>query len=81
MVAGKSILEEADVKRRYFAVLMIVGMLVVAAVPLAVTLSSQSADVDSSLEFVPTMYVPCMHSIPWLLDLLRIYFFCSFCTI
>ena len=32
MFAGKWILEELDVTRRYFAVLMIVGMLVVAAV-------------------------------------------------
>jgi len=29
--AGKSILEETDLSRRYFAVLLIVGMLVVAA--------------------------------------------------
>ena len=31
MFAGKSILEELDVSWRYFAVLLIVGMLVVAA--------------------------------------------------
>jgi hypothetical protein len=34
------------------------SFLVVAAVPLAVTLSNPSTDVDSSLEIVPTMYVP-----------------------
>ena len=58
MFVNNSILEELDVSRRYLAVLLIALLLVVAAVPLAVTLSNPSADVDSSLGYVPTMYIP-----------------------
>jgi subtilisin family serine protease len=56
--AAKSIGDEVDVSRRYFAVLMIVLLLVVAAVPLAVTLSDSSSGVGSSFGFVPSMVVP-----------------------
>ena len=41
--------------RRYFAVLLISGILLVAAIPLAITLSNPSADFDTS-RYIP-MYV------------------------
>lgn len=44
--------------RRYFAVLLVSGILLAAAIPLAITLSNPSADVDSSPEFSPAMYIP-----------------------
>jgi len=46
------------VKRRIFAVLLVSGILLAAAISLAITLSNPSADVDSSPEFSPAIYVP-----------------------
>ena len=43
-------------KRRYFAVLLISGILLAAAIPLAITLSNPSADVDSSPDYIQTVY-------------------------
>ena len=42
--------------RRYFAVLLISGILLAAAVPLAITVSNPSAGVDSFPENIQTMY-------------------------
>ena len=49
-------MKELDVSRRYFAVLMIVGILVVTAVLLKDTTSDQPAALFSSLEPIRTMY-------------------------
>lgn len=43
-------------KRRYFAVLLVSGILLAAAIPLAITLSNPSAGVDSFSEDIRTMY-------------------------
>lgn len=44
--------------KRTLAVLVIASLLVVVAVPLAISLSNSSADVGSAFGFVPAMYVP-----------------------
>ncbi len=44
--------------RVILAALLVSGILLAAAVPLVITVSTPSADVDSSLGFVPSMYVP-----------------------
>ncbi len=50
-------MEELDLNRRYFVVLLISGLLLVAVVPLENILSNPSTDVDSSSDYIPTMHI------------------------
>ena len=45
-------------RRRLLAVLLISGILFLAVIPLKVSLSNSSADVHSSIEYMPVMRVP-----------------------